>query len=78
MKNNFSLSFPYLLFLKTFCDRNSIPLVLKISGGEAIRDIKDANKLQIKKESILKFNNYWSKSDIVIFSHIEGNFEKLI
>jgi hypothetical protein len=38
-----------VLFLKTFCDRNSIPLVLKISGGEAIRDIKDANKLQIKK-----------------------------
>lgn len=38
-----------VLFLKTFCDRNNIPLILKISGGEAIRDIKDANKLQITK-----------------------------
>jgi len=38
-----------VLFLKTFCDRNNIPIVLKISGGEAIRDIKDANKMQIKK-----------------------------
>lgn len=38
-----------VLFLKTFCDRNNIPLVLKISGGEAIRDIKDANKMQITK-----------------------------
>jgi hypothetical protein len=38
-----------VLFLKTFCDRNNIPLTLKISGGEAIRDIKDANKLQISK-----------------------------
>jgi 4-hydroxy-2-oxoheptanedioate aldolase len=38
-----------VLFLKTFCDRNNIPLTLKISGGEAIRDIKDANKMQIKK-----------------------------
>lgn len=38
-----------VLFLKTFCDRNNIPLTLKISGGEAIRDIKDANKLQIQK-----------------------------
>jgi hypothetical protein len=38
-----------VLFLKTFCDRNNIPLVLKIGGGEAIRDIKDANKMQINK-----------------------------
>lgn len=38
-----------VLFIKTFCDRNNIPLTLKISGGEAIRDIKDANKLQIQK-----------------------------
>jgi len=38
-----------VLFLKTFCDRSNIPLTLKISGGEAIRDIKDANKMQIKK-----------------------------
>jgi hypothetical protein len=38
-----------VLFLKTFCDRNNIPLILKISGGEAIRDIKDANKMQINK-----------------------------
>ena len=38
-----------VLFLKTFCDRNNIPITLKISGGEAIRDIKDANKLQISK-----------------------------
>jgi 4-hydroxy-2-oxoheptanedioate aldolase len=38
-----------VLFLKTFCDRNNIPLTLKISGGEAIRDIKDANKLYISK-----------------------------
>jgi hypothetical protein len=41
--------FVEVLFLKTFCDRNNIPLILKISGGEAIRDIKDANKMQIKK-----------------------------
>ncbi len=41
--------FHEVLFLKTFCDRNQIPLVLKISGGEAIRDIKDANKMQIQK-----------------------------
>lgn len=38
-----------VLSLKTFCDINNIPLTLKISGGEAIRDIKDANKLHIKK-----------------------------
>lgn len=38
-----------VLSLKTYCDRNNIPLVLKIAGGEAIRDIKDANKLHIKK-----------------------------
>jgi len=36
-------------FLKTFCDRNNIPLTLKIGGAEAIRDIKDANRLQITK-----------------------------
>jgi 4-hydroxy-2-oxoheptanedioate aldolase len=41
--------FAEVLFLKTFCDRNNIPLTLKISGGEAIRDIKDANKMQISK-----------------------------
>lgn len=41
--------FVEVLFLKTFCDRNGIPLTLKISGGEAIRDIKDANKMQISK-----------------------------
>lgn len=41
--------FVEVLFLKTFCDRNNIPLILKISGGEAIRDIKDANKMQIAK-----------------------------
>ena len=38
-----------VLFLKTFCDRNNIPLILKVGGGEAIRDIKDANKMQISK-----------------------------
>lgn len=38
-----------VLYFKTFCDRNNIPLTLKIAGAEAIRDIKDANKLQIKK-----------------------------
>ena len=37
--------FVEVLFLKTFCDRNNIPLILKIGGGEAIRDIKDANKM---------------------------------
>jgi 4-hydroxy-2-oxoheptanedioate aldolase len=41
--------FVEVLFLKTFCDRNNIPLILKIGGGEAIRDIKDANKMQIGK-----------------------------
>lgn len=41
--------FVEVLFLKTFCDRNNIPLILKVSGGEAIRDIKDANKMQIQK-----------------------------
>ena len=41
--------FVEVLFLKTFCDRNDIPLILKISGGEAIQDIKDANKMQINK-----------------------------
>lgn len=41
--------FVEVLFLKTFCDRNNIPLVLKVGGGEAIRDIKDANKMQIQK-----------------------------
>lgn len=41
--------FVEVLFLKTFCDRNNIPLILKIGGGEAIRDIKDANKMQITK-----------------------------
>ena len=38
-----------VLFMKSFCDKNDIPLVLKLGGAEAIRDIKDANKLQIKK-----------------------------
>lgn len=41
--------FNEVLILKTFCDRNDIPLTLKISGGEAIRDIKDANKMHIEK-----------------------------
>jgi len=38
-----------VLALKIFCDKNNIPLLLKIAGGEAIRDIKDANKMQIQK-----------------------------
>lgn len=38
-----------VLYFKTFCDKNNIPLTLKIAGAEAIRDIKDANKLQVKK-----------------------------
>lgn len=41
--------FNEVLFLKTFCDRSNIPLYLKISGAEAIRDIKDANKMQVQK-----------------------------
>tara|TARA_B100000131_G_C18112197_1_gene610005 strand:- start:798 stop:1559 length:762 start_codon:yes stop_codon:yes gene_type:complete len=36
-------------FLKTFCDKNNIQLNLKVSGAEAIRDMKDANKLYITK-----------------------------
>ena len=38
-----------VMFLKSFCDDMSLPLTLKLGGCEAIRDIKDANKLQIKK-----------------------------
>tara|TARA_B110000858_G_C17774869_1_gene461699 strand:+ start:781 stop:1548 length:768 start_codon:yes stop_codon:yes gene_type:complete len=38
-----------VIFLKAFCDKNKIPLTLKIAGAEAIRDIKDASKLQIEK-----------------------------
>ena len=38
-----------VIFLKAFCDKNEIPLTLKIAGAEAIRNIKDASKLQVKK-----------------------------
>jgi len=38
-----------VMFLKTFCDVNNLSLTLKVGGCEAIRDFKDANKLQIKK-----------------------------
>jgi len=38
-----------VIFLKAFCDKNKIPIVLKIAGAEAIRDIKDASKLQVRK-----------------------------
>lgn len=36
-----------ILPLKNFCDWWHIPLVLKLGGAQAIRDIKEANKLQI-------------------------------
>ena len=38
-----------VIFLKAFCDKNEIPITLKIAGAEAVRDIKDASKLQVKK-----------------------------
>ena len=76
--------FDDVLFLKGGCDRNDLALLLKIGGAEAIRDIKDANKLQIIKingpmiESVFaleKFskciNNYYSVEAGKIFINIE-------
>jgi hypothetical protein len=43
------LDFVDALFMKTYCDKNNIKLCLKLGGAEAIRDIKDANKLGAQK-----------------------------
>jgi len=58
-----------VIFLKAFCDKNEIPLTLKIAGAEAIRDIKDASKLQVKKlvapmiESIFALEKFIKSTD---------------
>lgn len=43
------LDFTDCLFMKSYCDKYNIKLYLKLGGAEAIRDIKDANKLGITK-----------------------------
>jgi len=58
-----------VIFLKAFCDKNKIPITLKIAGAEAVRDIKDASKLQVKKlvapmiESVFALEKFIKSAD---------------
>ena len=58
-----------VIFLKAFCDKNKIPITLKIAGAEAVRDIKDASKLQVRKlvapmiESVFALEKFIKSAD---------------
>jgi hypothetical protein len=68
------LDFIDALFMKTYCDINKIKLCLKLGGAEAIRDIKDANKLNAQKiiapmiESDFALEKYIKSAEI--FYHV--------